>query len=262
MAELDNILEKYQNSEFYIKYKGTYFSDVILRDVFKCDVKLNRLYGLNKKTYEEIHQLNVELMRDFLNLFSNSVQVKDLEILWKMIYAFYLDPDSNGIKELKNVKCTADGLLSIKRIYRKYGMSEKTVSEYDRYRKKPIFFFPQEKNGINMARASVFGDRIDHTLFDLKRYFEKIKNGNMNECRLLSAYSLPKTKEWLYEMRSFDKLIDWYGVKGIFVSEKYEVYNIEKGDGSLITSYREEYNWLWSDIYYNNLKVLIDKCTG
>lgn len=46
-------------------------------------------------------------------------------------------------------------------------------------------------NGINMSRASVFGDKIDYTLFDLKRKFA----GNI--CRLDEAYNLPKTNAWL-----------------------------------------------------------------
>lgn len=251
-------LEKYQNSQFYAKYMNTYFSDIILREVFKCEVKLHRLYGLNKKTYEEIHQKNVELMRELLESFSKSSQTIEPEIFWKMVYAFYIDPDSNAIKELGNIKCTADGLLSIKRIYRKYGMSEKTVEEYERYRRVPIFFFPQEQNGINMTRASVFGDRIDYTLFDIKSYFDKRKNGNIEDCRLYSAYCLPRTKEWLQEMGSFEKLVEWYGIKKIFVNGNYDIFDIEKGDGSIINDYQKSYNWAWNDNYYNNLKIMID----
>lgn len=256
--EVNHILDGYQNSKFFAKYKNTYYSDIILREVFNCEVKLNRLYGLKTKTYEEIHQKNVELMKDLFELFLKDNPAIDSDIFWKMIYSFYIDPDSNAIKQLGNVKCTADGLLSIKRIYRKYGMSEKIVEEYEHCRRVPIFFFPQEKNGINMTRAAVFGDRIDHTLFDIKRYFEKRENGNIEECKLYSAYCLPRTSEWLQEMESFEKLVGWYGIKGVFVNDNYEVYDIEKGDGLIINDYQESYGYGWSESYYNNLKALID----
>lgn len=250
-GELDKVLDQYKDSSFYEKYKDSYISDIILRDVFKCDIELHRLYGL--KTYSDIYRLNVDVMRDLISLFADSVQVEDENIFWKMINAFYLDPDSCAIKELAGIDCSADGLFSIKRIYRKYGLSEKTISEYERYRMRPIFFFPRERNGINMSRASVFGDKIDHTLFDMKEYYQ----GN-NNCKLAAAYKLPKTSKWLEKMGSFEDLVKWYGIKGIFVNENYEVYDLENGDGGVITDYSDEYSWWWSDTYYLNLRSKID----
>ncbi len=169
-----------------------------------------------------------------------------------MVNAFYLDPDGFEIRKIGGIDCSADGLLSIKRIYRKYGMSEETIYEYEKYRRIPIFFFPQEMNGINMSRASVFGDKIDYTLFDLKRKFA----GNI--CRLDEAYNLPKTNAWLKNIGSFEKLVEIYKIKGIFVNENYEVFDLEKGNGSLITDYCDEYSWTWSERYYNQLKSKID----
>lgn len=257
MKEREIIAKKYKNSPFYDKYSDSdrykYISDIILRNVFKDEIELHRLNGL--KTYSDVHRLNVDVLRDLLNLFANSMNIKDEEILWNMIYAFYIDPDSCEVKNMEGVDCSADGLLSIKRIYRKYGLSEIGISEYERYRMIPIFFFPKEMNGINMSRASVFGDKIDHTLFDLKRYYQ----GKNEECKLVKAYKLPKTSEWLKNMKSFEKIVDEYGVKGIFVNDDYEVYDLEKGNGSVITDYDERYTWFWSDSYYNNLKNKIDE---
>lgn len=38
-----------------------------------------------------------------------------------------------------------------------------------------------------LSRYSIFGNRIDHTLFDLKQYFKG------KYCKLISSYKLPKT---------------------------------------------------------------------
>lgn len=118
-------------------------------------------------------------MDDFLNLFVKSARqwgVDDNELFRRMIHAFYVDPDGFDIKSIGGVDCSADGLLSLRRIYDKFGMSETMICKYRRYRKKPIFFFLKEQNGINQSR-SVFGDRIDHTLFDLKRRLAGEKDG-------------------------------------------------------------------------------------
>ena len=170
-----------------------------------------------------------------------------------MLHAFYVDPDECAIWTIGGVICSVDGLLSIRRIYRKYGMSAETVHEYEIYRQVPIFFFPKEKNGVNMTRASVFGDRIDCTLYDLKRRFEG------KECKLEKVYNMPKTSIWLSEIGSFENLVNLYGIKGIFVNDDYEVYDLEKGDRNILTTYSDTYTWDWSDSYYDNLKKKIDE---
>lgn len=246
----EQILKQYLESTFYEKYKETYVSDKILREFFEEELKLHRLYGI--KEYKQAHQFNVNVMTDLLNLFSRTTKVDDEKVVYNMVNAFYLDPDGFEIRKIGGIDCSADGLLSIKRIYRKYGMSEETIYEYEKYRRIPIFFFLQEMNGINMSRASVFGDKIDYTLFDLKRKFA----GNI--CRLDEAYNLPKTNAWLKNIGSFEKLVEIYKIKGIFVNENYEVFDLEKGNGSLITDYCDEYSWTWSERYYNQLKSKID----
>lgn len=249
--EMDKSLELYKESLFYEKYKDSYISDKILKETFGVELRIHRLYGL--KTYSQVHQYNVGVMNDFIKLLPKCSGINDKDLLWGMIYAVYLDPDGYAIESIGGVPCSADGLLSIKRIYRKYGISEETIHEYEHYRRTPIFFFPQEKNGINMSRASVFGDKIDYTLFDLKRRFEG------EECKLSNAYNLPKTSKWMSAVGTFKNLVDIYGIKGIFVNNNYEVYDLEKADGSIITEYLDEYSWDWSNSYYDNLKKKIDE---
>ena len=104
-----------------------------------------------------------------------------------------------------------------------------------------------------MTRASVFGDRIDCTLYDLKRRFEG------KECKLEKVYHMPKTSIWLSEIGSFENLANLYRIKGIFVNDDYEVYDLEKGDRNILTTYSDTYTWDWSDSYYDNLKKKIDE---
>ena len=48
--------------------------------------------------------------------------------------------------------------------------------------------------------------------------------------------------------------MEWYGIKGIFVNDDYEVFDLERGGESVITQYSDQYRWEWSDTYYGNLK--------
>lgn len=256
MLELDNILDLYMNSGFYEKNKNTYHSDKILKYVFRCEIRVHKFDGLSKKTYEEIHQIDTEFMRDLICEFANKV---DEVIVYKMILACYIDPDCNAKKTIENIQCSADALFSVKRIFNRYGISEEAVTEYEYYRKKPIFFFPIEKNGINMARYSVFGDRIDYTLYDLKMYFKNKEKGDIKDCKLFSAYKRRRTKKWLDKIESFSNLVKEYSIEGVFVNENFEVYDIEKGNGEIISNYAESYSRQWSNRYYDNLRKLVDK---
>lgn len=256
-------VELFKTRKFYEKYKDTYFSDIILRNVFNQEVSLHKVCGIGKKSYQEIHALSTELIREII---ANAKEdnIDDKEQIGMMIHQVYIDPDSKGIKERESVGvlCSADGLLSISRIYQKYGIDDRTADEYEHYRKVPIFFFPSEKNGINTSRASLFGDRIDHTLYDIKMYFEARNNEKENNCKLLTTRKLeilPETKKWLDSFNSFNELVEWYGIKGIFVNDDYDVYDLEKGEGNIIEKYRDSYGWKWSDAYYENLKKCIDQ---
>lgn len=258
MNELNEVADLFKSSSFYMKYMDTYFADIILRKALNCDISIHRYYGISKMSYGEVHKLSTDILRDLIEKFAKEVNFENKELFWKMIIACYLDPDSNGVREINGIKCTADGLFSIRRIYRKYGINSKTVEEYEIYRKIPIFYFPQEKNGINMTRASVFGDKIDYTLYDLKRYLSAKTKEERNKCKLIKAYNLPKTKAWIEALGSFENLVEWYGIKGIFVDKNYNVFDLEKGQNKIISGYLEEYNWAWSDEYYNKLKTCVE----
>ena len=66
--------------------------------------------------------------------------------------------------------------------------------------------------------------------------------------------------QWLENMRSFENIIDWWGVKGIFTNENYDIYDLEYEEPQCIKKHKDsmEYRKQWSLDYYQNLKKKID----
>lgn len=245
-------------TEFYEKYKDTYFSDCILKSVFEQDITKHSLRNITKMSYKEIVDMNVCLMKDFLNLFVKEMKEYDKNQIFRMVNSFYIDPDSADTKFVDDVICTVDAVISLNRLFKHESSLQNVISGYEKYRKTPIFYFPKQSLGINTSRLKVFGDRIDCTLFDIKRYFDAKTEEEKNTCKLINAYNLPKTQKWLCSMGSFDKVVDWFGVKNIFTDDNYNVLDIEKNDGSIISDYMTVYKKEWSNDYYNFAKKKID----
>lgn len=208
--------------------------------------------------YDDIFDVNVKLMNMILKEYGNN------EKAWRILYEFYIDPDSYPIENGKykmvgDVKCTADGLLSINRIKQhEQCLGDDFIAVYKKYRNIPIMFFPSERNGINSSRNNVFGDRIDHTLFDLKRKCE-----GKEDCKLEKAYNLSKTTNWLNKFkRDFGEIVKWLGIEGIFVvceNKEWKVYDLEYNDGTIIENYCDSYSKKWSNRYYINVKAKIEE---
>lgn len=249
-------MNTYLESEFYKKYQGTYYSDSILKDVFGQKLRKHGLRNISQMSYEDIYRLNMQVIHDFMELYWNQYH-DNPKRAFEMIYSFYIDPDNAATNKIGDVICSADGLISLKRLFAHEGLTDEFLRGYELYRKVPIFFFPQETSGINMSRSRIFGDRIDHTLYDLKKYFEATTQDERNSCKLIHAFNLPYTKQWLDTMGSFEAIIDWWGVRGIFTTNNYEVIDIEKNNGAIITEYSVEYPWSWSNRYYVGLKEKI-----
>ena len=112
------LLSLYTSSNFEKKYHNTYFSDCIRKDVFSEKIRKHSVKGINKMSYEYILNLNVDLVTDLFELFLNTTDSISDNVAYQMIRSFYVDPDSAAVKELGGVKCTADGLLSLNRIYK------------------------------------------------------------------------------------------------------------------------------------------------
>ncbi len=258
---MDHILQEYLESKFYADYKDTYFSDSIIRYIIQKEIKRHQFRATGKNQYNYIYEKMLRVMEDYIRDYAAHAKLVDDRTKWEILYSMYVDPDPKSIKEINGVKCTADGLLSIRRIHQKFGLSAELIEEYRIYRRTPIFHFPAVYGGINQSRAMKggFGDRIDHTLFDLKRYCD-----GHNNCRLQSAYMTAPTAKWLESFDyDFSRIVDeWFGVRGIFVDDNDKVLDLEYSDGTTIKQYSASYSWQWSDRYYENLKKKILEFEG
>lgn len=275
-----DIFEKFKSSEFYRKYEkeNPYVIDRIMREVFgdrKRDVA--RPLKIKEKTYLSYVEYNAAVMGDFLNLFVKQENYIHPGLIKAMVQAFYIDPDGAAVRHHgdEKIDCTADGLISINRLLSKEGLTQEAILSYVRYRMVPVFYFPKEDKGINQRRFAAFGDRIDYTLYDLKQYFRWRNEAEDNPklkihdyCHLAMSYEGPKTRKWLDSFESFDQLVDWYGVKGIFVDEQGDVYDLSgygsqiirpEGGEKLSRNTYPGYSTRWTYVYYINLKRKIDK---
>ena len=203
--------------------------------------------------YKTIYEFDIVLMNESMRNYRTEKEA------WEVFYEFYKDPDEyaineKGFRRRNDIKCTVDGLLSVNRIHQhEQGFNKNFVEAFTTYRKIPIIFFPSEMNGINFSRAKTFGDRIDHTLYDLKQYCEK------NSGKLKTSYELPKTQSWLQSFnKSFSDIVKWMNIDGIFVDNNNNIYDLEKGNGEIICDYCEKYERSWSSNYYKNVKEKID----
>ena len=200
--------------------------------------------------YKDIYDFDIVLMNEVIKKYGSDNNA------WELFKTFYKDPDGYPINkngyEIKNgIECTVDAIISINRIYEHEGFNKKFIEEFTIYRETPIIFFPREKGGINTSRYSIFGDRIDHTLFDLKQYFEG------KYCKLISSYKLPKTRLWLESFNNFDEMVKYMKIDGIFTNENNEIYNLEKNNDEIIHSYCDTYSKHWKENYYKNVKLKI-----
>ena len=81
-----------------------------------------------------------------------------------------------------------------------------------------------------------------------------------DNCRLINAYNRPKTNAWLQKMKSFENIVEWWGVIGIFTDADYHVYDLEYNDERVleISLIDVEYTKLWNEDYYIHMKECIE----
>lgn len=219
------------------------------------------------RTYKEIIVHDIELYNKIKEECPNA------GIAWEHFSKAYIDPDSYPIvdseyKTMGKIKCTADGLLSIRRIHEFEGFEEQFIKTFESSRMNPVFFFPCERGGINQSRAALLEDRIDHTLLDLKNYCENYHNKTGKECKLYKAYLRPKTKEWLKDIGfSFERIVEDLGIQGSFVGDDYEVFDLEQKENTELSKLKDKYIGIrsagymtcWNKDYYENVKKAISK---
>ena len=135
------------------------------------------------------------------------------------------------IVDNKKIKMGADFIIGIEEIKNNTNNIFECMKIYKKLRTNLMFYFiwPRHKlPTINTLRYSVYRDRFDLFLFDIKQYFNGI------DTPLNAAYENGTTKIWLSKFNNdFQKFIDGLHLK-IFVNDNYEVKNIT--DNSIITS--------------------------
>ena len=219
----------------------------------KCDEMRNVMD--RQDAYQKAYQKTVDRLTELYKQFCVEKEEKIRSKLHGVYRNKRWDPDGKAIRYVGDIKCTADAILAFNRICKMEEREDDIVQVFEKYRKIPIIFFPCGRGCINTSRASIFGDRIDHILFDLKMYYTEKRQ----ECRMIKTYDKGQTKKWLDEMESFENIIDWWGVRGILTDVDYNVYDLEYEDKRIITEYKEKYSKEWSKGYYENVKRKVEK---
>ena len=109
----------------------------------------------------------------------------------------------------------------------------KWIKDYETIRSKLDlhFIWPRhELPTINTYRYTIYKDRIDCLLYDLKMFF------NGEKTPMEKAYSNGNTKIWLNKFSDFSDFINKMKFKN-YVDENYNVLDIEKNDGSIIMKF-------------------------
>ncbi len=227
--------------------------------------------GRRKLTYKEVIEANCERILTFYKTgYYKHLLEKEPDFVKKVVTeALYVDPDKKMI-----VRCdktgtilSADGIVSVNKLYDLFdGKSGKQwIEEYRviRSEERVCLFWPKHRGGINSCKAVVFDDRLDYTLFDIKRFYEileeykgygeqEIKKEVEKQCKLGTAFIKSETYNWLCAFKTFADFVENRGLKK-FVNSKLEVVELETNKP--ITYYKKKY--VYNKAYYDSLKRLM-----
>ncbi|HEY0222655.1 MAG TPA: hypothetical protein VGC17_07710 [Lactovum miscens] len=187
---------------------------------------------------------------DLINLLYNSDFAKSLKIenannsiamLRSVIDSFYKDPDVYDIEKIydkstlkSTIQLGLDGLCGWKVLFDIYDGDSKWLEDYKTIRgsKLGYLLWPNSTDGrkhptINQLKYTVFGDRIDYTLYDINLFLDKKKR---DECRLSGAYQ-GETNTFFEKYESINDFIeDNNKLLSVFLNEEKEVVNILTGN--------------------------------
>jgi len=139
-------------------------------------------------------------------------------MLRPVIDSFYKDPDVYDIdkiydkKALKSsIQLGLDGLCGWKILFDIHDGDPIWLKDYEKIRgsKLGYLLLPNSTDGrthqtINQLRYTVFGDRIDYTLYDISLFLDENKR---KKCRLLNAYQ-GETEEFLKKYEDIEAFIN------------------------------------------------------
>ena len=225
-----------------------------------------------KPTYREVLEANCERILAFYDSdYHKELQKENIFDYVKKVVteALYVDPDNYIPSKNDRTGCilSADGIISAKKLYDLFdGKSGKRwIEEYRviRSEERVCLFWPRHRGGINSCKANVFNDRVDYTLFDIKRFYEilerykvcgeqEIKKEVKEQCKLGNAFIKLETYNWLCELETFSKFIESCRLEK-FVDSEFQVIDLETNEP--ITDYKKKY--AYDKKYYGNLKRLM-----
>lgn len=201
-----------------------------------------------------VYKENIERWKRFLksDYFSKLLAENRKELNW-VFDALNLDPDqfdTELYKKLgekfnleykkcylidkvgnKDIHLSADIICGYKQLLKFLnGNYEALIEKYESIRSNVNLHFIWPKHAvptINTLRFSIYRDRIDFLLFDLKQYFSGC------DTPMSKVYSSNETRNWLKQFSNFSNFIDKMKLEK-FVNEDYEVYDISKKNTSII----------------------------
>ncbi len=193
-----------------------------------------KLEDSNEKYYRDIVKRNVELLEGKSE-----------------IPREYIDPDLKIVEE-KNVnnlhiRFSTDGVCGIKYLM-KYYKENNVEKAYEIIRSK-IIIWPKHRQSINQRRFSVFRDRFDFSIFDIKMFY-KNRNEGKAYSKIVKEQSISAI--FLNELGEFKNFVEEYGLSNFLVGE--DVINL--ATGKIIKSYDD---YRFSDVENTNyIQGLLD----
>lgn len=280
-----SLIKEFNKSEFYRYLEGNGFEYYISKISRSLGIEIKRIPNLRVKnnSYEGIVDLNYEIIK---SLYADKQFIKLLDkntlrnFLFNNKNRIYRDPDNwlekKCVVNNKEIILSADGLITAKNLFDLHEGTEKWIEEYVKYRRRAYVFFPKHGVSINQQRYTIFNDRIDYTLFDIKHFYqlrksncedEVLRNAVMdqqNGCKLAKALVKDETLIWLNNFNSFEEFIDLNYGHHKFVemqNGEYSVLDLEVGNGEIIRSYKNngyKMDLTSIDNYYKNLFDLME----
>lgn len=205
-----------------------------------------------------LYKNNVDTLKKFYDICYDNIQKNIFEDeedyrMVKVIEALVLDIDKhdevlqtkisqNILKSAREIdvclddfQIGLDGICGWKQLYKFYNGKQEWIEAYRILRGSFYgnWIWPNKRdkaNTINQIRSSKFGDRIDHTIFDIKMYYKYKDTGVQmfeKNCKMYCAFENKETKEFFDRIGSFQKFVSVYKLLDLFV-ENEEVYDLSK----------------------------------
>ncbi|MGT2846028.1 DUF6994 family protein [Streptococcus massiliensis] len=188
----------------------------------------------NKFYYSDFYKILEETEPDYIPAIfarlSEDPDACDPELYQELGEKFGLKANKYCLND-NGIRLAADSICARKPIYQFHkGEYEKWVRDYGKLRGNLDFHLVWPKHKlptINTYRYTIYRDRIDCLLYDLKMFFQGEKTP-MNK-----AYVNGTTKEWLARFENFPDFVNKMQLNR-FVDDHYNVYDISKGQGKEI----------------------------